>query len=125
MGGRELLPHHFRVRAAFDHKKKKDRREWVRARLEADGAGGWQAVKFPREGAGILSSLVESDGLVELPEEMTYLEAGTLVDFLPFSEVSRREAALFRLAQDQDRRGRGRSRAAGRRSPRSRTCWTG
>jgi len=87
MGGSELVPHHFRVRAAFDHKKKKDRREWVRARLEADGEGGWQAIKFPREGAGILSSLVESDGLVELPEEMTYLEAGSLVDFLPFSEV--------------------------------------
>jgi len=87
MGGSELSPHHFRVRAAFDHKKKKDRREWVRARLEADGEGGWQAIKFPREGAGILSSLVESDGLVELPEDMTTLEAGALVDFLPFSEV--------------------------------------
>jgi molybdopterin molybdotransferase len=88
MGGTELVPHHFPVRAAFDHKKKKNRREWVRARLEADGEGGWRAIKFPRDGAGILSSLVESDGLVELPEEMTYLETGTLVDFLPFSEVS-------------------------------------
>jgi molybdopterin molybdotransferase len=88
MGGTDLTPHHFRVAAAFDYKKKKDRREWVRARLESDGKGGWQAVKFPREGAGILSSLVESDGLVELPEGLTCLEAGTLVDFLPFSEVS-------------------------------------
>jgi molybdopterin molybdotransferase len=87
MGGTDLLPHHFRVRAAFDHKKKKNRREWVRARLEADAEGGWQAIKFPRDGAGILSSLVDSDGLVELPEEMTYLKRGTLVDFLPFSEV--------------------------------------
>ncbi len=88
MGGTELTPHHFQVTAAFDHKKKKDRREWVRARLESDGKGGWRAVKFPREGAGILSSLVDSDGLVELPEELTHLQAGTLVDFLPFSEVS-------------------------------------
>ncbi|MEE8140924.1 MAG: gephyrin-like molybdotransferase Glp [Alphaproteobacteria bacterium] len=88
MGGAELRPHHFQVVAAFDYKKKKDRREWVRARLENDGRGGWQAVKFPREGAGILSSLVESDGLVELPEGMTRLEPGTLVDFLPFSEVT-------------------------------------
>jgi molybdopterin molybdotransferase len=87
MGGTDLLPHLFRVRAAFDHKKKKNRREWVRARLEADAEGGWRAIKFPRDGAGILSSLVDSDGLVELPEEMTYLKRGTLVDFLPFSEV--------------------------------------
>jgi molybdopterin molybdotransferase len=88
LGGSDLLPHRFRVLAGFDHKKKKDRREWVRARLESDGEGGWRAVKFPREGAGILSSLVESDGLVELPEELTRLQAGTLVDFLPFSEVT-------------------------------------
>ena len=32
--------------------------------------------------------MVESDGLVELPEEMTRLVPGTMVDFLPFSEVS-------------------------------------
>ena len=88
MGAAELAPHHFTVTAGFDYRKKKDRREWVRARLEADGRGGWRALKFPRDGAGILSSMVESDGLVELPEEMTELSAGTPVDFLPFSEVS-------------------------------------
>lgn len=88
MGAQELAPHHFQVRAAFDYKKKLSRREWVRARLERDGNGGWNAVKFPRDGAGILTSMVESDGLVELPEDMTRLEAGTLVDFLPFSEVT-------------------------------------
>ena len=59
----------------------------MRARLTALPDGGFAAEKFERQGAGILSSMVESDGLVELPEEMTQLEAGTLVDFLPFSEV--------------------------------------
>ncbi len=88
MGGTGLTPHHFRVPADFSHKKKKDRREWVRARLIGDGEAGWRAVKFPREGAGILTSMVEAEGLVELPEEMTAVEPGTLVDFLPFSEVT-------------------------------------
>ena len=87
MGGTGLTPHHFRVPADFSHRKKKDRREWLRARLVSDGKAGWRAVKFPRQGAGILTSLVEAEGLVELPEEMTVLEPGTLVDFLPFSEV--------------------------------------
>jgi molybdopterin molybdotransferase len=86
-GASEVEPVLYRVRADFDHKKKLDRREWVRARLVALEGGGLAAVKFPREGAGILSSLVESDGLVELPEEMTQLTKGTMVDFLPFSEV--------------------------------------
>ena len=88
MGAADLAAHRFPVRAAFAHRKKKDRREWLRARLQSDGHGGLSAIKFPRDGAGILSSMVESDGLVELPEEMTDLAPGTIVDFLPFSEVT-------------------------------------
>ncbi|MFP6740064.1 MAG: gephyrin-like molybdotransferase Glp [Alphaproteobacteria bacterium] len=87
-GATEVEPVLYRVRADFDHKKKLDRREWVRARLVPQADGGLAAVKFPREGAGILSSLVGSDGLVELPEDMTALTSGTMVDFLPFNEVS-------------------------------------
>ena len=88
MGGKDTPPHTFRVRAGFDHKKKKDRREWLRAHLVEDASGGLTAEKFPREGAGILSSLVAADGLIELPEDLTRLEAGAMVDFLPFSEVA-------------------------------------
>jgi molybdopterin molybdotransferase len=87
-GATEVEPVLYRVRADFDHKKKLDRREWVRARLAPLAGGGLAAVKFSREGAGILSSLVDSDGLVELPEDMTELAKGTMVDFLPFNEVS-------------------------------------
>ncbi len=87
-GATEVTPATFRVRAAFDYKKKTGRREWLRCRLAPGPDGIASAIKFPREGAGILSSLVESDGLVELPEELTRLEAGTMVEFLPFSEVS-------------------------------------
>ena len=85
-GAGDTSPHLFRVTAGFDHRKKAKRREWVRVRLEADGTGGWVAAKFPRAGAGILSSMVEADGLVELPENLTQLKAGTMVDYLPFSE---------------------------------------
>jgi len=86
--GAEMLPaRRFPVRADFSHKKKAERREWIRASLVALPGGGFAAQKFARQGAGILSSLVESEGLIELPEEMTRLEPGALVDFLPFSEV--------------------------------------
>jgi molybdopterin molybdotransferase len=88
-GCHEVAPNVFRVRADFSHKKKTGRREWVRARLVADGDGRMVDAKFPRQGAGILSSMVDADGLVELPEDMDRLEAGTVVDFLPFSELSR------------------------------------
>ena len=87
MGGTGLTPHRFRVAADFAYDKKKNRREWLRARLVGGGEAGWRAVKFPRDGAGILSSMVEADGLIELPEDLTRLEPGTMVDFLPFSEL--------------------------------------
>ena len=48
---------------------------------------GRPVVKYPREGSGIISSLVESDGLIELAEEVREVEPGTPVDFLPFTEV--------------------------------------
>ena len=86
-GSVDLTPHLYRVPAGFEHRKKADRREWLRARLAPDENGRMIAVKFARQGSGIISSLVQSDGLVELPEEMTRLSAGELVDFLPFSEV--------------------------------------
>ena len=87
-GAVDVAPQLFRVYADFDHRKKLDRREWVRSRLVAGADGKLLARKFERQGAGILTSLVDADGLVELPEEMTHLTVGTLVDFLPFSEVS-------------------------------------
>jgi molybdopterin molybdotransferase len=86
-GASEIEPRHFQVRAGFDYKKKPDRREFVRARLTVGEDGVPVAHKFAREGAGILSSMVQSDGLVELPEDLTRLERGSLVQFLPFSEV--------------------------------------
>ena len=88
-GATSITPTHYKVRAGFDYKKKKDCREFLRARLQIEPDGTPVAQKFPRDGAGILSSLVESDGLVELPEEMTLLAAGSLVDFMPFNEFSR------------------------------------
>ena len=87
MGAEAKAPLAFPVTLGFDYKKKEGRREWVRAFLQRDERGRATAIKFPREGAGILSSLVECDGLVQLPEELTRLEKGETADFLPFSEL--------------------------------------
>lgn len=73
------------VRAAFSYRKKEGRREYVRASLRATGDGSFEAVKFPREGAGLLSSLVATDGLVELGEAITQVERGQTVQFLAYS----------------------------------------
>jgi molybdopterin molybdotransferase len=88
-GGLDITPPLYKVRAGFDFKaKKKGRREWLRARLIADPTGPI-AEKFVAEGSGILTSMVEADGLVELTEDQGPLVKGAMVDFLPFNEVTR------------------------------------
>ncbi|MDP6706010.1 MAG: molybdopterin molybdotransferase MoeA [Alphaproteobacteria bacterium] len=87
-GAVDLEPFFFQVPADFEHSKKPDRREWLRARLVADRDGGLKAQKFERQGSGIITSLVDADGLVEIPEDVTHLAKGSLVDFLPFNEVT-------------------------------------
>ena len=87
-GAADVAPKTFPVRAAFAYRKKVSRREWLRVSLHTDEAGMPYVTKFPRDGAGILSSMVGSDGLLELPEDLAAVEEGATVDFLPFSEVS-------------------------------------
>jgi molybdopterin molybdotransferase len=75
------------VRAAFTYKKKIARREYVRVNLRKGENGVLEAVKFPREGAGLLSSLVDTDGLVELGEGMERVEPGQTVGFLAYASL--------------------------------------
>ncbi len=86
-GAADPSPTAYRVRAGFSHRKKANRREYVRVRIERDADGVLTAHKHGASGAGILSSLVGADGLVELSEKVTVLDAGMMVDVLPFSEV--------------------------------------
>jgi molybdopterin molybdotransferase len=55
--------------------------------LRRDDDGLIEAIKFPREGAGLLSSLVDTDGLVELAEEVTLVEPGQMVGFLSYASL--------------------------------------
>ena len=86
-GASETAPHRFQVKLDFDYRKKAGRREFVRATLTTGRDGAPVVVKRGKSGAGILSSMVDADGLLDLGADLTYLESGSTVDFLPFSEV--------------------------------------
>ena len=75
------------VRAAFAYRKKIARREYVRVTLRRSTDGVLEAIKFPREGAGLLSSLVDTDGLVELGEDVTQVEPGQTIGFLGYANL--------------------------------------
>jgi molybdopterin molybdotransferase len=75
------------VKVQFSHRKKPARREYVRVHLRRVGDGTLEAVKFPREGAGLLSSLVDTDGVVELGESVTRVEPGQIVDCFTYASL--------------------------------------
>ncbi|WP_431283512.1 molybdopterin molybdotransferase MoeA [Humitalea sp. 24SJ18S-53] len=72
--------------ADFAYRKKPGRREYVRVTLRDDGTA-LRAVKFAREGAGLLSSLTGSDGFAELPEDSLSVTPGDALRVLPFAAV--------------------------------------
>src|SRR5262245_37826396 len=76
------------VRAAFAYRKKAGRREYVRVKLMRAADGAVDAVKHAQEGAGIITSLTETDGLVELPEDATTVAPGATVGFLSYAALA-------------------------------------
>jgi molybdopterin molybdotransferase len=76
------------VRATFSYRKKAGRREYVRVALRRAPDGIVEAVKHRQEGAGVLTSLTETDGLVELAEDVTAVEPGSSVGFLPYAVLT-------------------------------------
>ncbi len=64
-------------------KRKTGRREFMRGSLvEKDGV--LHADRYSRDGSGLISSLRESDGLIELPEELTSVAKGDQLAFIPY-----------------------------------------
>jgi molybdopterin molybdotransferase len=75
------------VTSGFDYTKKSGRREYVRVTLSLGEGGQMVAAKYAQDGAGVLTSLTRTDGLLELPESMTKLAKGETVPFLPYSQL--------------------------------------
>ena len=86
-GGRWRDPRRFRLPAAFSlGKRKTGRREFWRGRV-TEGADGELAIaKFERDGSGLITSLRESDGLIEIPEDVAAVSMADPVNFIPYAE---------------------------------------
>jgi molybdopterin molybdotransferase len=75
------------VPAAFALAKRPGRSEYLRGRLGRDAEGGLVALRIAREGSGILTSMVEADGLIEVGDAVDEVRPGQPVPFLSFAEL--------------------------------------
>lgn len=69
------------VPAAFSKRKRAGRREFLRARLNADGA----AEAFHSEGSGLIGGLAWAEGLVDLPDAAADIAPGDPVAFRSYA----------------------------------------
>jgi molybdopterin molybdotransferase len=75
------------VIAGFSYRKKAGRREYVRVSLERRGAQTI-ATKYPVDGAGVITSLTRTDGLIELGEDRLNVEPGDSVPFIDYRQLT-------------------------------------
>lgn len=76
------LPTGLKLEANFDQPKADRRREFLRARIGADG----RLELFPNQSSGVLTSAAWADGLIDNPAGVQ-IKRGDVVRFLPFSEL--------------------------------------
>jgi len=84
-GGMWPEPVRYPLPAAFAQTKKVGRREFWRAKL-TQRDGRLSVAKFARDGSGLISSLRDADGLIEVAEDVSEVREGDMVDFVPFAE---------------------------------------
>ena len=81
-GVTQLAPETIAIRADFNWPKADKRREFLRAKRNADGG----LDLFSNQSSGVLTSAVWADGLVDCPAGTT-ISHGDVVQFLPFSSL--------------------------------------
>ena len=86
-GAAQRPPRRIPAVADFSFKKKVGRREWLRGTLAHDESGRLVARRYPKEGSGVLSSMVASTGLIELHEDAGPIQPGDLVHYIAFSDL--------------------------------------
>jgi molybdopterin molybdotransferase len=86
-GAEWRVPAGLPVPADFSVTKQAGRSEYLRATLTPDEHGRPLARRIEREGSGMLTSLVEAQGLVEIDAEVRSVAPGDLVLFMSFAEL--------------------------------------
>jgi len=74
-------PKHIPVKINFSMKKKTQRMEWLRVNIETKNSKELIVKRYSKQGSGIISSIVFSDGIIEIPENKSFLKPGDIFKF--------------------------------------------
>ena len=70
----------------FEHKSKLGRKEFLRGKMFQKNNINYVKING-KPGAGVLTSLSGSNGLIEVDENIEIIEKGDIINFIPFKEA--------------------------------------
>ncbi len=85
-GNREFPDRSRYISSGFSMKKKLNRREWIRGSIINKGKKQLLE-KYKTTGSGIISSISQSEGIIEVEENVDYIKKGMKLKFLTFEDI--------------------------------------
>ena len=86
-GSKMIIPKSLKATVNFSMKKKTYRLEWLRVKINKKNTDGLFVDKYPKQGSGIISSISYSDGIIEIPENVSQINIGDKFDFYQFDQL--------------------------------------
>ena len=86
-GSKMRKPKCFKATVNFSMKKKTERLEWLRVNLDKSNLKNIYVDKYPKQGSGMISSIAFSDGIIEIPENVSQINRGDKFDFFMFDQL--------------------------------------
>lgn len=77
----------FKVKSNFDCNKAKPRIEYARAKIQYKDDIAFASL-YPKQGSDVMSSIVWADGILEIPENITF-KKGYLLNYYPLEELTK------------------------------------
>ena len=82
-GSNFVLPEAEKIKVNFNMKKKTKRMEWLRVNKILKNSE-FIAEKFPKQGSGMISSMAYSNGIIEIPEDVSKININDIYDYYDF-----------------------------------------
>ena len=85
-GGFFKLPNSNKIICNFSMKKKTQRMEWLRI-IKKTINNQDVAIKYPKQGSGMISSVSYSDGIIEINEDISEVKKGDIFNYYDFETL--------------------------------------
>ena len=87
LNGRNKFPVSYnKIPSGFNFKKKKGRTEWIRGSIKKT-KDTLELIKFNKQGSGILSSISNSEGIIELDDKFQLIKKGDILKFYRYEDL--------------------------------------